>query len=774
MTVLFPQAVDPEQWAAATWPLGASYDPADSTVSFAVYSPPATRVLLEIYRDATGSDAYAEFVTQQGTDGVWRAKVGQLGPGVLYAYRVWGRNWEYVEGWTRGGSNAGFLSDVDTDGNRYNPNNVLFDPYAREITHTLTSGDVEQAGGDGGAFGTGGGIWQGRPRREVDTGRWAPKGVVIQDVPFEGDKPRVAPQDAVVYETHLIGLSAHPSTARLTELLAAEPGFGDVADVPDELRGTYAGAGYLAPYLNALGVTTVEFLPVQETNLAPYGEAVPNSNYWGYQTLAYFAPNRAYAADRSPGGPTREFREMCAAFHAHGIEVYIDVVYNHTGEGGNWGNKDTVGFVSLGGFATNEYYVLGEERFLIDGATGSGNQFDLDTPASQAVVTDSLKYWADVLGVDGFRFDLAPVLGRSRDGFSNQHPLLGAIVELAEERHIEIVAEAWDLWGYEVGSFPDGWAEWNGHFRDNVRDFLRGQGNTHGFIDVFNGDYARFADQGGAHRSINFVVAHDGFTLMDLVSYNTKHNNQPPPFGPSDGGSDNNRSWDSGQDQALRRARWRDFYATLFLARGVPMIVAGDEYGRTQNGNNNPWSLHTIAFWNNYAAIPTNTPTRVPVDPALGAGGPAYHDVVGQGATPEGVSPLFRFATYLGALRRRHPALRQATYGDGGYGGSGVSYLFARPDGSAPQPGDRALRVCIDGSGIGASDLLVLINMWDHPVDFALMERDSGEWRRIVDTAAWAEPHANCWELADADVVGGGYAAHPWSIVVLESSGSPG
>ena len=671
-----PTPLDAATWTTADWPLGAHADASSTT--FAVAAPAATRVLLELYAAATGADALTEVDLARGTDGVWRGRLGAVGHGALYGYRVWGPGWEVDPAWTRGGSAAGFTSDIGPGGVRFNPNKVLTDPYAREITHSTASPLVTAAGFDGGLFGTGGADYHGRPRRAVDTGRVAPKSVVIADTTSTGDRPALPAENAVIYEAHVRGLTRHPSSGDLATQLHGIPAFAGVRDVPEALRGTYAGAALMAPYLKALGVTTVEWLPVHETVGSEPGATAPN--YWGYATVGFFAPNRMYAVDQSPGGPTREFKAMVAAFHDAGIEVYLDVVYNHTGEGGQWGDLETVGLTGLMGFAMPDYYVLSESGGLVDGATGCSNQTDASSPLFQQLVLDSLTHWIEEMGVDGFRFDLAPVLGRTPDAaepddwgaqrqFTRDHPLLVGIRDLARSHDVEVIAEAWDLWGYEVGNFPDGWAEWNGRYRDGMRRFLRGEGNAGAFAAMVNGDFDHFADQGGPQRSINFITAHDGFTLMDLVSYDVKNNGDGPPFGPSDGGSDDNLSWGSGGDQALRRQRLRNFLTVLFLSRGVPMLLAGDELGRTQNGNNNPYNLDTIGMWQNWAMAGSNAPTAVPVVVGDVAAGDVwrsvrYRDVAGRAESPEGVNPLLVFTAYLARLRRDHPGLRQRSYGD--------------------------------------------------------------------------------------------------------------
>jgi len=783
MTVMLATPLDEATWQAAVWRLGAHLDGAATT--FAVHAPAATRVVLELYPEAVGAGAHWSYPLAKSPDGVWRGRIGNVGAGALYAYRCWGENWPFDPSWAPGGSAAGYVSDVDGIGNRFNPNKVMFDPYAREITHNLYSDLIAGAGGDAGCFGTGHDQHRGRARRELDTGPWVPKGIVVADDPWTAPKPQLPAENAAIYEAHVKGLTKHPSSSALRSILSGTPGFTQVQDVPPDLRGTYAGAALLAPYLKALGMTALELLPVHETNTSSSASAAADGrvNYWGYMTLAFFAPNREYAHDRSPGGPTAEFKAMVQTFHDHGIEVYLDVVYNHSAEGGNWGGEvDTTGFVSLGGLACPDYYVLTDALRLVDGATGCGNQLNFSVPATQHLVLDSLAYWADVMGVDGFRFDLAPVLGRTPNAFERhnwgqqrrffqQHPLLVAIRDFAVERGLEVIAEAWDLWGYEVGNFPSGWGEWNGRYRDAMRGFLKGDGNTQAFLDAYNGDFFHFSDQGGPQRSIDFVTAHDGFTLADLVSYNQKINGQPYPFGPSDGGSDTNASWDSWGDPALRRQRIRNALVVLFFSRGVPMIVSGDEYGRTQNGNNNPWNIDTIGLWNNWAMAGTNAPTSLPVDPDHPE--LRYHDNLGAATTPPDVNPLLVFTAYVAGVRQRHPGLRQRAYGNSQLYDSDVTYLFLRPDGvTSPNPGDRCVGVYLDCSGVGdLGDLWVLVNMNHDPQAFRIPpERSARPWRRFLDTAAYAEPSGNYWTGATAPVVEGDYVAQPWSIAVLSNA----
>lgn len=762
--------VDPEHWAEAEWPLGAH--PGTDGTTFAVHAPAATRVQLEFYPEALGADAAITFLPAKGPDGVWRAKLNGVLLGSLYGYRVWGPNWPFDEDWTPG-SAVGFISDLDELGNRFNPNKVLFDPYALEITHNMYSDALLEEGIDNGVFGTGGDDYHGRPRREWDTARYTPKGILLADTTQLVPKPRLGAHESSIYEVQVEQFAGHPSVTRLADILANEPGFGDVVNIPDEIRGTYKAAGLMAPYLKALGFTTVELLPVHETNVSESGRT-GLTNQWGYMTLSYFAPSRRFSSDQSLGGPTREFKEMVNAFHECGIEVYLDVVYNHSAEGGNWnGDVNTVGFTTLGGFAASDYYVMTSEKILVDGATGTSNQLNFSSPAAHQLVLDSLLYWTRTMGVDGFRFDLATVLGRkpyeahsddwqAQKRFFNDHPLLVQIAELAEREHIEVIAEAWDLWGYEVGNFPRGWGEWNGRYRDVVRRFTKGDGNALAFLDMVNGDHHHFHDSGGAQKTINFVDAHDGFTMTDLVSYQTKNNEQDWPFGPSDGGSDDNLSWDSYGDQALRRQRVRNLWTVLFFSRGVPMVVAGDEFGRTQNGNNNPWALDSVAMLNNYEMAAASAPHRVPVAPDLDA---EYHDNFGAFDNEEGANGLFRFATFVANLRHRHDSLRQEHYGDLIPDGEDVSYIFHTPsmEGEVAD-GDRALSVFINSP---EDDFWLMVNMADVDVEFTVPPATEGRvWRQLVDTSAAAEPVHNFWPEGAGEVVEGGAVVPAWSITV--------
>jgi glycogen operon protein len=626
---------------------------------------------------------------------------------VYYGYRAWGPNWPYTASWTPG-SAAGFVSDVDAAGNRFNPNKLLLDPYAREISHD----PLTPANPDGARYGSG------PANRTADTGPAAPKGIVLAaDGTGTGTKPVRALRDDVVYEVNVRGLTRNDSS------------------VPAAYRGTYRGAGLKAQQLRALGVTAVEFLPLQETqndtnDLDATGTA--GDNYWGYMTVNYFAPDRRYAADRSPGGPTKEFKAMVAAFHAAGVKVLVDVVYNHTAEGGPWSEADTSTYsvYSWRGLDNPTYYSLTGDRQRPWDNTGVGGNYNTANPAAQDLIVDSVAYWKNTLGVDGFRFDLASVLGNTcqHGCFSYDKTNPGtALNRLTAEMParpaaggsgVDWIAEPWAIGDgtYQVGNFPAAWAEWNGAYRDSLR---RDQ-NKLGVAPVTPGELAtRFAgssdlygdDGRKPYHSVNFMVAHDGFTLADLYSCNGKNNNQPWPYGPSDGGSDDNVSWDQGGSAAAQRKAARNGFAFLALSAGTPMITGGDEYLRRINCNNNPYNLDSSANWLNHSPTADQTTFRT-------------------------------FAQRMLAFRAAHPALRPANFA------SPAQLTWFTPAGTTPDaaywndPGNHALAWRLVGSTTGdpAAAIYVAYNGWSGDVTFTLPAPPAGTtWHRVTDTSTWAE-----------------------------------
>ncbi len=576
---------------------GPYVDPKTGDLVLRVRSERATRVAVELFAAATGQDAVFTATLARADDApVWSVRLAGaelhekgLEAPYLYGLRAWGPNWTYDPSWAPG-SHAGFVADVDADGHHFDPNKLLVDPFARELTHD----PVSLAHQDFGPFLTGEG------HRDEDNARFAPKSLALVDPAptSRPPKPTRALTDDVVYEAHVRGFTKlDPS-------------------VPEDERGTYAGAARKAKYLRGLGVTAIEFLPIHETQNEQndWRDSTDGANYWGYASNSYFAPERRYAHDRSPGGPTRELRAMVDAFHAEGIKVFLDVVYNHTAEGKAGQDPGVVPLLSLRGLDGPNYYLGAEDRRFDMDHNGVGADLAVMRPAAQILVLESLAYAANDLGVDGFRFDLASVLGNTCDAAcfhfdaGAKEGLLQRILERLPPRPVtggegvDLVAEPWAIGDgtYQLGHFPAGFAEWNGAFRDTVRRVQ----NRYGVSDVRLGDVvARFAGSTdvfgarGAAASIDFVVAHDGMTLADLYAYDHKRNDQPWPYGPSDGGSDDDLSWSQDGDVEAQKRAARTGMALLAMSRGTPMFLMGDERLRSQRGNNNAYNLDTLGSW---------------------------------------------------------------------------------------------------------------------------------------------------------------------------------
>ena len=765
-------------WNALDSELGAVVNGNETT--FAVYSKNASKILLEIYDVAYGEDAKYDYWMEKGNDNIWRAKIRGAGKGTLYAFRAWGPTWTFDESWDRGNSSVGFVQDYDSTGNRFNPNKVLFDPYAKEISHDK-SNPAALGSYDGGMYGTGSELYNGEKRRDFDTGKYAPKSVVVDDSTSYGTKPKIPQEKAIIYEAHARGITKHPSSASLKSILNGIDGFENVVNIPAEYQGTYKGAGMLAPYLKALGVNTIELLPVHESDNDANPDDAPGGNYWAYMTYGYFAPDRRYSSDKSYGGPTKEFKEMVAAFHEAGMEVYLDVVFNHSGEGGPWyGTKDsynTAELTFMRGLDCSEYYCLTPGNVGDHWqTTGCGNNLRCDNPIVRKLILDSLEYWIAEMGVDGYRFDLAPVIGRefedNKSGwlYNKNATTIKDIMSLGTKYDAEMIAEAWDCHGsdgYHVGNFPTGWGEWNGRFRDSLRGFVN-VGNRGSVNDYINGDYNNFNDQGGPHKTVNFVVAHDGFTLADLCSYggagNAQNGELTWPFGPSDGGNGDNNSlgfvdWTSEATQkASKRQANRNYTAIQMMSRGVPMIVWGDEFTRTQNGNNNPYNIDSVATWSNYNMINTDSPHKV----ATGGDG-EYHNNFGTFNNTEDVNGNFMFMNYMLKLKASEPALNQPNYN--------VGYDFKKEDGkSTLVDGDRCVWLHIDGSSVsGGSDYLIFMNMYTSEVSYTIPTAATGKkWVRLVDTQSYFETDFNCWDEKSATTVSSSYGVTPWSVVILK------
>ncbi len=724
-------AINPNQ-------LGARYDARQTNIGFKVFSSRASRIELYLYAAPTGQHEITRLLMTRDVNGVWSTaistdmlrKLGASGT-VYYGYRAWGPNWPYNPLWSKG-SDIGFISDVDEQGNRFNPNKLLTDPYALELSHDPVTPSMQS----GTAYASG------ALYRKVDSGLVAPKGIVLKpDATPTGSKPIRAFKDDVVYEAHVRGLTMNDPA------------------IPAAYRGTYKGAAMKAAYLASLGVTAVEFLPVQETQndaIDVYPTSTADDNYWGYMTLNYFAPDRRYAYDKSPGGPSREFKQMVNAFHAQGIKVYIDVVYNHTGEGGAWtaGDKTTYNLFSFRGLDNPSYYALTNDRQSPWDNTGVGGNYNTRNRIAQDLIIDSLAHWRDNLGMDGFRFDLATVLGNSCEhGCFNYDKLDAgnALNRIARElmprpaqggAGVDLIGEPWAIGGnsYQVGGFPSGWAEWNGLYRDTIRKSQ----NKLGVEPVTPGQLAmRVAGSADLYQddgrkpwhSVNFITAHDGFTLKDLYSCNSKQNTQAWPYGPSDGGEDHNHSWDQAGVAADQRKAARNAVMLMAVSAGVPMLVGGDEYLRSLQCNNNPYNLDSSANWLSWSWTAEQ-------------------------------SQFNRFTQAMLAFRKAHPALRPADFYSAGDGnGNGMEQLrWFKPDGSVADSAyfsdanNRALAWRIDGSELAdpAAAIFVAYNGWSGNVDFRLPWPGAGRsWYRVTDSCNWAEGPAQVREPGQEVLMGG-------------------
>lgn len=544
-------------------PLGSSYD--GQGVNFALFSAHASKVELCLF-DASGSEELERYAITENTDGIWHIYLSQAKPDLVYGYRVYGPY-------------------KPSEGMRFNPNKLLIDPYGKKLVGTL--------------------IWNkaifgydiDSPEKDLsfsplDSAPYVPKSVVVDDNAYnwEGDKTLLYPlSKSVIYEAHLRG------STRLSPFL------------PDSKRGTFAGFAEDSTinYLKHLGITAVEFLPVHAFFGNRHKRGYIIDNYWGYESFSFFAPEQSYLAT----GDVDEIRDMVKKLHAHGIEVILDVVYNHTGEGNHLGPT-----LCYRGIDNASYYVLNpDNRRLYMDTTGCGASLNLQNPNVIRLVMDSLRYWVEKIHIDGFRFDLATTLCRRDGEFKQTSGFLYAVAQDEVLRRVKLIAEPWDVGvgGYRLGAFLPGWAEWNDKYRDNIRRFWKGDpgqvaelaSRLTGSSEIFNHNNRSISS------SINFITAHDGFTLNDLVSYNIKHNMANGENNRD--GTDSNWSWNSGvegeSNNAViiknRRDRSRAMLATLMLSFGTPMLVFGDEFMRSQLGNNNPYCQDNAITWVTWEGI---------------------------------------------------------------------------------------------------------------------------------------------------------------------------
>jgi isoamylase len=681
-------------WPGTPYPLGASWDGAGT--NFALFSEVAEQVELCLFdADPAGGGERATRIPVTEVDGlVWHCYVPTVEPGQRYGYRVHGP----------------YRPDR---GHRCNPAKLLLDPYGK-----ATCGEVtwHQA-----LFS----YQHGNPSvlNAEDSAPYMPRNVVINPYFDWGDDrpPRTPYHETLIYEAHVRGLTMrHP-------------------EVPPEQRGSYAGLAHPAviEHLTRLGVTAVELMPVHQSVAESALVERGLTNYWGYNTIAFFAPDNRYASSGAPYGPVAEFKAMVKALHAAGIEVILDVVYNHTAEGGALGPT-----LSFRGIDNAAYYRLapGHPQDYLD-YTGCGNSLNVRNPQSLQLIMDSLRYWILDMHVDGFRFDLAAALARELHDVDR----LAAFFDLVQQdpivSQVKLIAEPWDVGqgGYQVGQFPPLWSEWNGKYRDTVRDFWRGRPAT---LPEFASRLTGSSDlyETSARRpvaSVNFVTCHDGFTLRDLVSYDRKHNDANGDYNRD--GTDDNRSWNCGAEgpaddpavNELRARQARNFLVTLFCSQGVPMLLAGDEMSRTQQGNNNAYCQDNGLSWMDWEAAGKH-------------------------------QDLIDFTCALSELRRAHPVFRRRRFFSGqapaagdGPGGGLQDLVWLTPAGQQMTDSDwhtgyaRSLAVFLNGDAITEpgphgetvrdDNFLLLFNANREPVSFTLPGRRFGPgWDVLIDTAAAA------------------------------------
>ncbi len=678
----FPMKV----WPGKPYPLGATWDGAG--VNFALFSENAEAVELCFFRGPKGKADALRIRMTEHTDQVWHCYLPHARPGRFYAFRVYGPY-------------------DPAQGHRFNPAKLVLDPYAKAIAGDITWDDA--------CFGYN----LGHPKGDLayderDSAPFMPKCVVVDTTfDWEGDRPPRTPwHETIIYELHVKGFTMrHPG-------------------VPDKLRGTYLGLACppVIDYLKSLGVTAVELMPIHHFVHDQFLAERKLRNYWGYNSIGFFAPHAGYAFNPTAGAQVVEFKQMVKALHAAGIEVILDVVYNHTAEGNHLGPT-----LCFRGIDNAAYYrlVQNDRRYYMD-YTGCGNTLNMMHPRVLQIIMDSLRYWVQEMHVDGFRFDLAAALARELHDVDR----LGAFFDIIHQdpvlSQVKLIAEPWDLGegGYQVGNFPVLWAEWNGKYRDTVRRFWKGDAGQAGEMAFrLTGSSDLYESSGRRpYSSINFVTAHDGFTLNDLVSYNHKHN-EANGEGNRDGDTHNN-SWNCGAEGPtkdpkvveLRERQKRNFLATMILSQGVPMLTAGDEIGRTQRGNNNAYCQDNEISWVDWKMDDTRR-------------------------------DLLEFTQRLTDLFHEHPTLRRRKFFQGQpiLGSEVKDITWFRPDGQEMTPEDwafsetRVLGLLLLGDAINEVDdrgnpilddtFVMLLNAYHEPMPFALPYHNPDQrWAPILDT----------------------------------------
>jgi len=672
-------------WTGLPYPLGATWT--GTGVNFAIYSENATGIDLCLFDEPEADRENVRIRFREKTDHVWHLFLPDAQPGQLYGYRVYGPY-------------------APQEGHRFNASKVVIDPYVRAIAGKVLWGPEMFAYPLGGPA-------EDLKRDYQDNVALMPKCVVVDPAfDWKDDQPlRIPLADSVIYEVHVAGFT------KLWEI------------VPKEIRGSYSGICSPAAidYLKRLGITAVELLPIHEHCDDGFLLDRGVSNYWGYNTLGYFAPESSYASGGVTGEQVNEFKSMVRELHRAGIEVILDVVYNHTAEGNHLGPA-----LCFKGIDNAAYYrlVSGNRRYYMD-YTGCGNTANTQNPRVLQLIMDSLRYWVNDMHVDGFRFDLATTLGREDHLFSRNSAFFDILLQDPLLSQVKLISEPWDVGegGYMVGGFPVPWSEWNGKYRDCVRRYWKGDDGTLAELGYrITGSPDLYEHQGKRpYASINFVTSHDGFTLNDLVSYNEKHN-EANGEGNQDG-DNNNNSWNCGTEgptddqevKNLRERQKRNFLVTLFLSQGVPMITGGDEFGRTQQGNNNAYCQDNEISWFNWDWTPEQ-------------------------------EALFEFTRELAGFRRSHSVFRRTKYfGGKRIRGSDVKDItWLSPHGAEMKESDwtngfsKCLGMLVSGSTRDVRDregepihddtYLLLMNAHFEPLTFILPGRDEIRWQTVIDT----------------------------------------
>ncbi|MFA6085456.1 glycogen debranching protein GlgX [Mucilaginibacter sp.] len=663
------------------YPLGALWD--DQGVNFALYADNATSVELCLFNNGKEK----KLILTERTHQIWHCYIPGIEPGQLYGYRVYG-------------------PFEPENGHRYNPNKLLIDPYAKAISGVIDWHDS--------LFG----YELGNPDEDLsyshtDSADFVPKSVVIDPhFAWEDDQPPRTPyHQSIIYEAHVKGFTQqHP-------------------DIPEKIRGTYEALGHpvTIKYLQDLGITALELMPVHQFVADRHLVEKGLTNYWGYNTIAFFAPDVRYAGEIDSGKQVQEFKQMVKELHKAGIEVILDVVYNHTGEGNHLGPT-----LSFKGIDNASYYrLVDDDRRYYKDYTGTGNTLNAMLPNVLRYIMDSLRYWIMEMHVDGFRFDLASTLARELHEVNRLSAFFDIIHQDPVISQVKLIAEPWDVGegGYQVGKFPPGWAEWNGKYRDCIRDYWIGADSMLGEFgqrftgspDLYQDDYRK------PTASINFITAHDGFTLNDLVSYNEKHNEANGED--NNDGENHNRSWNCGVEgptddpevNKLRDRQKRNLLATMFLSQGVPMLVAGDEFGRTQHGNNNAYCQDNEISWLNWA---------------------------------EADEQLLAFTRKLIQIRKEHPIFRRRRWFQGqpvkAKGLDDIAWFL--PEGIEMEEENwnhdfaRSLGVFLNGRGLHAvgpegehifdDNFYVIFNAHHEALEYKLPEKIySKKWKIVMDTS---------------------------------------